>query len=184
MANDIEETVNSDKSSVEIISMEKIDEILLNTQEQCTMMQNLIENQIQEKDKLIDRLHSELQGYKDDHTERFVAQLMKEIITIRQNMIRNVSKPDWNEREAQQIRNEYQYVVEDLMDFLERQGVDEYTSTAGAPFDSSIHQVVKTETTTEIELDKTVKESLSAGYRKDNKSFLLERVVVYKYENK
>ena len=184
MSDDMGETIYSDKSDGESISIEKIDEILLNTQEQCQMMNNLIQNQIQEKDNLINKLHAELQGYKDDHTERYVSQLMKEIITIRQNMKKTIAKSDWNEKDAQEIRKEYQYVTEDLMDFLERQGVDEYTSVAGAPFDSSIHQVVKTETTTEIELDKTVKESLSAGYRKDNKSFLLERVVVYKYENK
>ena len=47
-------------------------EILLNTREQCVMIDGMIRNQIDLKDAQIDKLHSELQYFKDDQASKFI----------------------------------------------------------------------------------------------------------------
>lgn len=65
---------------------------------------------------------------------------------------------------------------------MEQQNIDPYQTNAGEPFDASIHQP-KLEATDNPALDKTIKESLSEGYRKRDKVLLPERVAVYQYKN-
>ena len=60
----------------------QLEEILLNTQEQCQMVEHLIKNQIEVKDQMIDKLHKELEFYKQDYADKFTDQLMKEVIKV------------------------------------------------------------------------------------------------------
>ena len=59
--------IPDDLTQEELLSL---NEILLNTREQCQMTAQLIENQIRRKDQLIDRLHQELEAYKQDQPAR------------------------------------------------------------------------------------------------------------------
>lgn len=157
-------------------------EILLNTQEQCTMMDALIRNQIQVKDEQINKLHSELQFYKDDHSSRFVNQVMKAIIKVRKDMQKRATSPDWVEMSAAEVQREYEYVLDDLTDLLQQQNVDPYETQPGEPFDAARHQAQKIEITDDPALDKCVKRSVSEGYTKGDKVFIVERVVVWQYK--
>lgn len=159
----------------------ELTEILLNTREQCQMVEQLIRNQIEVKDNLINRLHDELEGYKQDATDRFVEQLMKAVISVRSSMKKNMGSEQWQELSAEELRREYGYVLDDLTDLLEMQNVDEYVSEPGDEFDASIQKAIRTEATDVPGLDKKVKESLSSGYKKDEKVIITERVVVYRY---
>ncbi len=156
-------------------------EILLNTREQCEMVDQLIKNQIEVKDKLIDKLYVELDFYKKDSENRFVNQLMKAVIKIRKDMNKQILSDSWQEMSAEDLRREYQYCLEDITDLLEQQNVDPYQSEPGDTFDPAIHQA-KIETTDNIELDKKIKKSISEGYMKDGKVLMAERVVVYQYK--
>lgn len=156
-------------------------EILLNTREQGQMMEQLIKNQIEVKDELINKLHKELEYYKQDAAERFVNQLMKAIIKVRKDMSRLVSSDNWESMSVEDIKREYQYALEDLTDLLEQQNVDSYQTEAGDDFDALIHQP-KIEITSDESLDKKIKSSISEGYRKGDKVLIPERVIVYKYK--
>lgn len=160
---------------------EILTEILLNTQEQCTMMDTLIRNQINVKDEQINKLHNELQFYKEDHSSRFVNQVMKAVIKVRKDMMKRVASQAWDEMSAAELQREYEYVLDDLTDLLEQQNVDPYETEHGEPFDPTRHQVQKLETTEDPSLDKCVKSSVSEGYTKGGKVFIVERVVVYQY---
>ena len=163
------------------LSEEKIDqitEILLNTQEQCQMMEHLIENQIKVKDEMIDKLHKELEFYKQEYSNRFVDQLMKAVIKVRKDMKKQMSPEKWQELNVEDLKREYVYVFEDLTDLLEQQNIDEYTTAQGEAFDAAIHQA-KIEHTDDICQDKTVKQSISEGYTKGDKVLIPERVIVY-----
>ena len=155
-------------------------EILLNSREQGQMMEQLIKNQIEVKDDMIDKLHKELDYYKQDAAGRFTDQLMKAVIKVRRDMTRLVASDKWEEMTADDLRREYQYSLEDITDLLEQQNVDPFSSEPGDDFDASIHQA-KIEATNDISLDKKVKESISEGYKKGSKVLIPERVIVYQY---
>ena len=156
-------------------------EILLNTREQGQMMEQLIKNQIEVKDDMIDKLHKELDYYKQDAADRFTDQLMKAVIKVRKDMTRLVTSDKWQEMTADDLRREYQYSLEDITDLLEQQNVDPFSSEPGDDFDASIHQA-KIEATNDVSLYKKVKESISEGYKKGSKVLIPERVIVYQYK--
>ena len=144
-------------------------------------MEQLIKNQIEVKDDMIDKLHKELDYYKQDAADRFIDQLMKAVIKVRKDMTRLVTSDKWQEMTADDLRREYQYSLEDITDLLEQQNVDPFSSEPGDDFDASIHQA-KIEATNDVSLDKKVKESISEGYKKGSKVLIPERVIVYQYK--
>lgn len=156
-------------------------EIVLNTREQCEMFDELIKNQIKVKDELINKLHKELNYYKQDSADRFVEQLMKAVIKVRKDMLKLVMSERWNNITVEELQKEYKYALEDITDLLEQQNIDPYCSEPGDVFDASIHQA-KVEITSDKSLDKKVKESISDGYKKGDKVIIPERVIVYQYK--
>lgn len=164
------------------IIKEELMEILLNTREQGQMAEQLIKNQIEVKDDMISRLHTELMYYKQDAADKFAEQLMKAVIKVRKDMQRRIRSDEWKEMSEKDLKKEYTYVFEDLTDLIEQQNIDEYESAPGDDFDAALH-MPKVELTEDPELDKKIKESLSEGYRKGNKVIQAERVIVYQYKN-
>lgn len=160
---------------------EEIQEILLNTREQGQMMEQLIHNQIEVKDEMIDKLHRELESYRQGAADRFAEQVMKAVIKIRKDMVRRTSSWDEEMPDADEACTEYGYILDDLTDLLEQQNIDAYSTDPGELFDAAIHQA-KLETTDNPALDRTIRVSLSEGYRKGDKILLPERVVVYQYK--
>lgn len=169
-------------SDLDPVESEQLFEVLLNTREQGQMMEQLIKNQIEVKDEMIDKLHKELDYYKQDAADRFVDQLMKAVIKIRKDMARLVTSENWKEMSADDLRREYQYCLEDITDLLEQQNVDPFSTEPGVDFDAAIHQA-KVEATEDASLDKKVKESISEGYKKGDKVLIPERVIVYQYKS-
>ena len=159
---------------------DEILQILLNTREQGEMIDNLIKNQIEVKDERINKLHKELEYYKQDAAERFVDQVMKAIIKVRKDMGKLMASEKWGTMTAENLQEEYRYIFEDLTDLLEQQNIDAYSTQPGEAFDAAIH-MAKIEKTTDPALNKTIKESLSEGYKKGEKILLPERVMVYQY---
>ncbi|MFI3177231.1 MAG: nucleotide exchange factor GrpE [Eubacteriales bacterium] len=164
---------------------EKVDdevmEILLNTREQGQMIERLIQNQIEVKDKMIDKLHEELNYYKQDTADRFVEQLMKALIKVRKDMKKRMTSNQWDTMSVGDVKREFEYLLEDITDLLELQNVDVYSTKPGEMFDGSIHQP-KIEVTSEEALNRTIKESGMEGYRRGNKILIPEQVVVYQYK--
>ena len=183
---DLTKTNNDDESKI-INQLDEeqsgeLMEILLNTREQGQMMEQLINNQIEVKDEMINKLHKELDYYKQESLERFIDQLMKSVIKVRKDMGKLIYSEEWGDMTADDLRKEYVYIFEDLTDLLEQQNVDAYSSEPGTVFEAAIHQPI-IEVTDDSSLDKKVKQSISEGYRKGEKVLLPERVVVYHYKN-
>ncbi len=157
-------------------------EILLNTREQGQMFEQLIKKQIEVKDNMIEKLHKELAYYKQEATDRFIEQLMKAVIKVRKDMVRVKESDKWTEGTFEEIKAEYNYVLDDLTDLLEQQNIDVFQTDCGACFDASIHQA-KIEQTDDALLDKKVKKSSGHGYRKGEKVLQAEPVIVYQYKS-
>lgn len=170
-----------EKTGLSIEDVQNINEILLNTQEQCRMIDSFIENQIKIKDELINRLYDDLSYYREESADRFTDQLMKALIKIRKDMKRQMASKAWTDLSQDELRKEYQYIYEDITDLLEQQNVDEYVTGEGEDFDPAIH-LAKVEVTHDIDLNKKIKSSISEGYKKGDKVIMPERVLVYQYK--
>lgn len=178
----VEETPEEITVMEEQDTQELLTEILLNSREQCQMIDTMIREQIQRKDAQIDKLHSELQFYKDDQAAKVINQVMKAVIKVRKDMLRRMGSGNWAEMTVSDLQREYGYVLDDLTDLLEQQNIDPYETAPGEPFDPAIHQVHKMEATSDPALDKTIKRSFSEGYTKGDKLLIVERVIVYQYK--
>ena len=163
------------------ILTDEMEQILLNTREQCEMMEQWMKQQIQVKDELITRLHEELSFYKSEAADRFAMQLMKAVIKVRKDMGRILHSPEKESMNLKDLWREYRYAFEDITDLLEQQNVDAFTTQPGEDFNPAIHQP-KIEPTADPSLDKKIKKSLGEGYTKDGRLLLPERVVVYQVQ--
>lgn len=161
--------------------IEELYEIVLNTREQCEMMDQFIKNQIRVKDEMIDKLYKELEYYKQESADRFVEQFLKAFIKVHKDMGRLCKGDKFGEMNADELRREWQYAFEDITDLFEQQNMDVYSSQYGDDFDPSIHQP-KIEYTDDITLDRKVKSSISEGYKRGNKIIIPERVIVFQFK--
>lgn len=164
-----------------------LEELLLNSREQCEKLEQIVqmmEIQMKQKDEMIDQLHRDLSAYRQGDMDRFTDQLMRSVITVRAAMDKIIRSPRWEALSDEQLREEYVEVFDRLLDLLEMQDVDAYHSAPGDVFDASIQQPKgKAEPTDDITKDKTIKESLSEGYRRGKRVLVTERVTVYRYQN-
>ena len=122
-----------------------------------------------------------LQYYKDDKSDKFIEQLMRSVIKIRKDMQKLINSDKWSTMDIETLKEQYTYIFEDLTDLLQMQNIVPYSSSAGEPFDGRIHQA-KTVSTSDPALDRTVRESLSEGFRRGDKVMIAERVIVYSYQ--
>ena len=171
--------IPDDLTQEELLSL---NEILLNTREQCQMTAQLIENQLKRKDQLIDRLHQELETYKQDQPARLVEQAMKELIGLWGRLLKRQSSPQWAELDAEKLREEFTYLDEDILDLLERQNIEPFTTQPGQPFDGGRHRAMNVVSADSPELDRRVKASLAPGYAKGDKVLIPEHVTVYRFQ--
>ncbi len=159
-----------------------LNELLLDTREQGQLMQELIDSQIRKKDELIDRLHQELEYYKQDQAGRLVEQVMKELIGLLGRMQKKLNSPQWPQMDGEALRQEFTYLEEDILDLLERQNIEPFSTLPGERFEGGRHRAMAVEPAAEKQLDHTVKASLSPGYAKGEKVLLPERVIVYRFQ--
>ena len=156
-------------------------EILTQIREQLDSLQTQMEKQVLLQSEQTGRLLEELDHYKKGSSDRFENQLLKAVIKIRLDIKRNLASEKFRQKSAEELLEAYGYIFEDISDMLELQNCDEFQSEPGSEFDPSIHQA-KIEPTDDPEKNRLVKCSLTPGFRKDGKTLVSERVVVYKYQ--
>ncbi len=160
---------------------EKIQQLTEACLQQAKELEQIFYNQIVEKDQIIEKLHRELDETRKAAEGSVEDQLMKQVIKIRIGMKRCISDENWVQLSAEDVRKQYQYLYEDITDLLNLQGIDEFSSNEGEMFDAGIHNA-RLEKTDNLSLDKKVHQSISEGYRKNNKVLIPERVSVYQYK--
>ena len=148
---------------------------------QYQSVENLIKNQIEVKDAMIEKLHKELEDYRQDVADRSVQQFIKSIIKVKKDMDKVISSAKFATMSSEELQDEYIHIFEDITDLLEMENVDFYITPVGEEFDKKIH-VGKAEKTDNPDLDKTIKESISEGYMRKGKVFIHESVKVYCYK--
>lgn len=134
------------------------------------------------KDKIIDNLHRELQGFKDNQTKDIIKPIILGLIQMMDRMKKQAdefeSVEELNPNKLVKVIKDF---VQDIEDILYRQGIDSYNSGMEA-FDAKRQQIVKTIKVDDPSKDKTVAEVVGNGYIWDEKIIRPERVKVYVYD--
>ncbi len=159
--------------------VDQLNEILLNTQEQCQMMEQVLIEQIKKKDSQIDLLHKELEYYKQDQADKLINQAMKELISLRNQLLKTIQSESWENMSEKELKKTLIYLEEDMTDLLQRQEIDPFTSLPGENFDAGKHKATVIPTDDDS-LDRKVQKSTSPGYIKRGKVLIPESVVIYR----
>ena len=137
----------------------------------------------QHKDAIIDKLHGELQGYKNDLVLKLLRPFITDVIQTMDDIARQVSH--YRAREEAQlapakILRDLDSFGGDLEDLLFRQGVDSF-QTLEEQFDPKQQKVVKRVITDDPEKDKTIASRVRKGFRWEGRVIRPEMVDVYIY---
>ncbi|OQX21278.1 MAG: nucleotide exchange factor GrpE [Desulfobacteraceae bacterium IS3] len=164
-----------------------IDKKLAEIQEQMIHLENEFQSKLKydaHKEKMIDKLHKELQEYKSDMLKKYLRSIVMDII----QMIDNIRKltnhyhtQDASGNDPEKLLKLLESIPSDLEDLFYRQGVNPFTCD-GNIFDASRQRILRTYDTSDKSKDKTVAESLRPGYEWEGKVIRPEMVAVYVYK--
>jgi PAS domain S-box-containing protein len=163
------------------------DKILNEIHEQIAHLLNEFQSKLKydsHKEKMIDKLHKELQEYKGDILKKYLRSIVMDII----QMIDNIRKlthhyhtQGTSENDPEKLLKLLESIPSDLEDLFYRQGVTPFTCS-GNTFDASRQRILKTLDTSDKSKDKTVAESLRPGYEWEGKVIRPEMIAVYVYK--
>ncbi len=135
------------------------------------------------KNGIIDKLHSELQEYKDDLIRKLLQPMILDVILAIDNFNKLARTNRDREPEALDPRKLLQMlecVPDDLENLLYRRGVDCYRED-GERFNPKRQKVMKKIPTADRERDRTIATRLRKGYEWDGRMIRPEMVAVYVY---
>ena len=137
------------------------------------------------KDRMIDKLHKELQDYKGDILKKYLKSVIMDIIQTIDNtrkLTDHYGSQDSSEIDPAKLLSLLESIPSDLEDLFYRQGINTYTCE-GDTFDAVRQKVLKTYETSDKSKDRTVAENLRPGYEWEDKVIRPEMVAVYMYKN-
>lgn len=136
------------------------------------------------KNKIIDKLHQDLQEYKSDFVKKSIKTIIMDLIQFIDNIRKlgdHYSARDPSENDSGKLLELLKNIPSDLEDLFYRQGVHPFTSESD-DFDPTRQRVLKTLITQDPKKDKTVAESLRPGYEWDGQVIRPEMVAAYIYK--
>ncbi len=139
----------------------------------------------QHKESIIDRLHQELQIYKEDIYKKLVKSIAMDIILVYDDMTKMVSYYTSQENadmDPRKVIKQLDGFRSDLEEVLYRQGIEPYRKSDEA-FDPTRQKVGKRIITNETGLHKTIAKSIKAGFEWDGDVLRPEIVAVNAYED-
>lgn len=137
------------------------------------------------KEKIIDRMHIELQAYKSDLVQKLLQPVILDIIHTLDDMQRvvevhkNNTAAEFTREKSVKIISSF---VEDLQHLLYRQGVESFV-TQSTLFDPKRQQALKRIETSDLSLDKNVALVMRDGYDWNGKMLRPQSVNVYVYNS-
>lgn len=182
--------INNESESLEDIEnnvvCDKVFQEVINLKEKVELMNQLFVKKIQHteyEEEIVDRMHSELQRYKEDLYSQLVRPILLDIIEIRDSIIRitNVYKEKSEEERNIPLKmfSDYAY---DIQDILEKNSIDIFQSKEGDDFNPINQKIVKKVKTFKEELHGKIATSLNSGYDYNGKIISKEKVAIYVYE--
>jgi molecular chaperone GrpE (heat shock protein) len=137
------------------------------------------------KDEIIDKLHQELQEYKQDIVKKHILSIVLDVVKVADDIRKWIAyfrSLDVSQRDPVKLFRYLEAIPSDLEDIFYWQGVKPYTNREGI-FDPAKQRTIKKITTDDPSKDKTIAKSLRPGYEWEGKVIRQEMVAVYVYED-
>lgn len=151
-------------------------------EERLARLESLFEGKIAHtdyEDKVVDRMHKELQQYKQDMYLKIMRPLFSEVIDLRNS----IAKDTQGKADDEMIPvSHFRGFLDELEYALESCNVETYRDKKGDLFDPKTMHIIHKIPTTEQAWDKKVAEVLTDGYRYEDKILVAEKVDVYVYQ--
>ena len=136
------------------------------------------------KEKQIDRLHEELQGYKSDLLLKAAQPLIAAIIKLHSDvgrLIRGISREDPTKLTVEQIIGFFDSFRDEIVDLLAARGVEMFQTAGGDRFDARRQSSVGTVETSNSELAGRVAETAQPGFEQGATVLSKEKVKIYSF---
>jgi molecular chaperone GrpE (heat shock protein) len=135
------------------------------------------------EEKMVDKMHNELQRYREDIYSQLVRPILMDIIEIRDSILRITvayqSKPEGEQNIPLKTFEMYAF---DVQEILEKNNIEIYRSEINTDYVPVRQRVAKKTPTGDESHHGKVAESLSDGYEYLGKTIAPEKVAVYLYE--
>ena len=135
------------------------------------------------EEKVGDRMHKELQRYRDDLYFKLIKPILVDVLEMRDSILRTAAI--YGEKPAEQqvipLKTFANYAY-DLQEILEKNGIEIFSSEAGGDYVALRQRVVKKIPTQDPSLHGKVAQVLTEGYLNGDKVLSPEKVAVYIYQ--
>ena len=136
------------------------------------------------KDQIIDRLHSELQEYKQDILKKYVLSIVMDVVKVADDIRKWLvyfRSLEVSQRDPRKLFRYLEAIPSDLEDVFYWHGVKPFSSEEGL-FDPARQRAIKKLPTDDPTQDKNVAHSIRPGYEWESKVIRQEMVAVYVYQ--
>lgn len=136
------------------------------------------------KDQIIDRLHSELQEYKQDILKKYVLSIVMDVVKVADDIRKWLvyfRSLEVSQRDPRKLFRYLEAIPSDLEDVFYWHGVKPFSSEEGL-FDPARQRAIKKLPTDDPAQDKNVAHSIRPGYEWESKVIRQEMVAVYVYQ--
>ncbi|MBL0716401.1 MAG: nucleotide exchange factor GrpE [Desulfosarcina sp.] len=189
---DIESAANDGADLASEIDNDFIDQDLLvgqleNLSQQISELQREFEGKLKydtHKDEIIDRLHSELQEYKQDILKKYILSIVMDVVKVADDIRKWMTyfrSLDVSQRDPLKLFHYLEAIPSDLEDVFYWHGVKPFSSEEGS-FDPVRQRAIKKIPTDDPVMDKCVVHSIRPGYEWETKVVRQEMVAVYVYQ--
>ena len=135
------------------------------------------------EEKVIDRMHDELQKYKGDMYSQLLRPVLLDIIDMRDSIQRMAEVYEKKPEQEQAIPlSSFSTYADDIEEILTKNNISIYRTEEGEAFSAAKQRVVKKVPTPVEELQGKVAEIASDGYEYMGKVIAPEKVAVYVYQ--
>jgi len=137
------------------------------------------------KDEIINKLHQELQEYKQDIVKKHILSIVLDVVKVADDIRKWITyfrSLDVSQRDPVKLFRYLEAIPSDLEDIFYWQGVKPFSNQEGV-FDPARQRAMKKITTNDISKDKTIAKSLRPGYDWEGKVIRQEMVAVYVYSD-
>jgi len=137
------------------------------------------------KDEIIDKLHNELQEYKQDILKKHILSIVMDVVKVADDIRKWLTyfrSLEVSQRDPRKLFRYLEAIPSDLEDIFYWHGVRPF-STAEGIFDPSRQRAIKKIPSMDASQDKLIAESIRPGYEWSGKVIRQEMVAVYVYQD-
>ncbi|MDM8515754.1 nucleotide exchange factor GrpE [Desulfobacterales bacterium HSG16] len=182
---------NDDESLLQLSPVDGITDDIVEEMKTIKEGMNILNREFQDKlkhdthkNRIIDKLHDDLQNYKDDFLKKYLRAIIMDTIQVIDNIRKLVSHYNTKSNkkiDPAKLLNLLESVPSDLEDLFYKHGVKPFTCE-GAVFDPARQRVLKTLPVNDKSKDRTVAESLRPGYEWDGDVIRPEIIAAHIYK--